>query len=308
MKVFALNILRSTKYGLQNFGRNIFLSIATTSVLMLTLFGVGFFLILNQISHQAIESVQDQVDINVYMADDTTEEDISRFRQYLEEDEKVASAEHITKTEALKIYRERFEDNPALISSLNVLDSNPLPDTIRVLAEDSKNYNDIWERIQSYENFDSHIESSDYERRPSRNMIANLNSYISTGQTIGITVITILGIIAILITYNTIRLTMYSYRNEIEVMRLVGANDMQIKGPFLVEGILFGIFGTIVSFLILFLVVLSIAEPVNQFIPGQMLDVYMMNNIVFILGLKLIVGITLGAGSSLIAINRYLKV
>jgi cell division transport system permease protein len=92
-------------------------------------------------------------------------------------------------------------------------------------------------------------------------------------------------------------------------MRLVGASDSQIKGPFFVEGILFGIFGTFISFLILFIVVLAISGPITQFVDGaQSPSSYVLGKAFVIIGVQLAAGIALGVGSSLIAINRYLKV
>lgn len=309
MKVYFLHTIRSIKYGFQNFGRNIFLSIATTSVMVLTLFGLGFFLIINQISSQALVSLQDQIDISLYIRDNVTDETLNAFEQHIQNTANVRTVEVINKEGALKIFEERFKDSPGLIDSIRFLDQNPLPVTITIQAEESRFYEQITQDIQSFEGYGDIVENSDFERQTSRDTIDRLNAIISTSRNIGLTVIIILAVIAVLITYNTIRLTMYSYRSEIEVMRLVGASDMQIKGPFLVEGILFGIFGTIISFVILFIVVLSISDPINQFIPeSESLFDYLVDNIVFIVALKLAIGVALGVGSGLIAINRYLKV
>lgn len=315
MKVLFLHIIRSIKYGLQNFGRNIFLSIATTSVIVLTLFGVGFFLIINQITSQALTVLQNQIDINLYISDTAAEEKIDEFAQYIRDTENVVEVRVISKEEALELYKQQNENNPELIAVFNFLDTNPLPVTIALKARESRYYNQISQDIKAFSQYGEVVDSSDLDNPRSQGVIDRLNSVISTSRSIGITVIVILAIIAILITYNTIRLTMYSYRSEIEVMRLVGASDIQIKGPFLVEGILFGLFGTIISFFILFIVVLSISSPVNDFInptndvaiTGSLFD-YLVNNLAFIILLKLAVGTTLGVGSGLVAINRYLKI
>lgn len=311
MKNISLEIYRSIKYGFQNFGRNIFLSIATTSVMVLTLFGLGFFMIINQISNQALTSLQSKVDINIYLKEPLDQTELQNFNEYVQQIPQVLSSEIIDKEKALEIYKERFKENPVLIDSIQFLDTNPLPVTLIIQAKNSENYNEIWETIKQYPKFNETVESSDYsdDKNIAKETIEKLNQIINTTRSVGLVVIIVLSVIAVLITYNTIRLTMYSYRNEIEIMRLVGASDSQIKGPFLIEGILFGVFGTFISFLILFLVVFFISEPVNNFIPGSNpLSEYLFNNILFIVGIKLIVGIILGIGSSIFAINRYLKV
>ncbi len=311
MKVFLLNIYRSIKYGFQNFGRNVFLSIATTSILVLTLFGLGFFIIINQISTEALRSIESKVDFNIYVAENVPQDTLSAFTTYVENLEEVQTVQVISKEEATQLFQERFQDNPNLLTAFQLLDSNPLPVTIRVQAVSSQDYTQIWDQVQQYPQFAEVVESSDFDedRSTARETIDRLNSIVSTVRSIGISVIIVLAIIAVLVTYNTVRLTMYSYRNEIEIMRLVGASDNQIKGPFIVEGILFGVFGTFVAFLILFIVVFGISEPVKNFIDGsQSISEYMLNHALFIIIAKLVVGISLGVGSSLIAINRYLKV
>ncbi len=311
MKNITLELYRSIKYGFQNFGRNIFLSIATTSVMVLTLFGLGFFMIINQISNQALTSLQSKVDINIYIKESLDQTELQNFNEYVKKIPQVLSSEIIDKEKALEIYKERFKENPVLIDSIQFLDTNPLPVTLIIQAKTSEDYSTIWESIKQYPQFDTTVESSDYsdDKNVAKETIEQLNKIINTTRSVGLVVIIVLSVIAVLITYNTIRLTMYSYRNEIEIMRLVGASDSQIKGPFFVEGILFGVFGTFISFLILFLVVFFISEPVNNFIPGSdPLSEYLYNNILLIVGIKLIVGVILGIGSSIFAINRYLKV
>ena len=210
---------------------------------------------------------------------------------------------------ALEKFKEIYKDNPSIIQSLQLLDENPLPVTLTIKAESSNFYQSINDTLLASEYKESVIQDTDYQKSTSKDIIDRLNNIIKVTRNVGISVIVVLATIAVLITYNTIRLTLYSYRQEIEIMRLVGANDTQIKGPFFVEGILFGVFGTFISFLILFIVVLLISSSVKGFISGsQPLNEYVLNNAFLIISIQLAVGIMLGVGSSLIAINRYLKV
>ena len=309
MDFFISNIIRSIKYGFQNFGRNIFLSIATTSIMVLTLFGLGFFMVINQVSSQALSGIQDRVDISVYLKEGLEENKINDFVNYVKNLEGVKEVNLITKEMALDKFKETYKDEPAILQSLQVLDSNPLPITLTIKAENSQFYQSINDTLLASEYKESVIQQTDYQKSTSKDIIDRLNNIIKVTRNVGISVIIVLATIAVLITYNTIRLTLYSYRQEIEIMRLVGANDLQIKGPFFVEGVLFGVFGTFISFLILFIVVLLISAPIASFIDGsQSPSTYLLSNAFLIIGIQLIVGIILGVGSSLIAINRYLKV
>jgi cell division transport system permease protein len=309
MDLFFSTIVRSIKYGFQNFGRNIFLSIATTSIMVLTLFGLGFFMVINQISSDALSGIQDRVDISVYLKEGLEEGQVNDFIEYVKGVEGVRETNLITKEMALDKFKETYKDNPPIIQSLQVLDENPLPVTLTIKAENSDFYQNINDTLLASEYKESTIQETDYQKSTSKEIIDRLNNVIRVTRNVGISVIIVLATIAVLITYNTVRLTLYSYRQEIEIMRLVGASDFQIKGPFFVEGILFGIFGTFISFLILFVVVLLISQTITSFISGaQSPSEYVLNKSFLIIGIQLAVGIALGVGSSLIAINRYLKV
>ncbi|MEY2986108.1 MAG: hypothetical protein RJB24_337 [Candidatus Parcubacteria bacterium] len=309
MDLFFSTIIRSIKYGFQNFGRNIFLSIATTSIMVLTLFGLGFFMVINQISSDALSGIQERVDISVYLKEGLEESQVNQFIDYVKSIEGVKETNLITKEMALEKFKETYKDNPSIIQSLQVLDENPLPVTLTIKAESSNFYQSINDTLLSSEYKESTIQETDYQKSTSKEIIDRLNNVIKVTRNVGISVIVVLATIAVLITYNTIRLTLYSYRQEIEIMRLVGASDSQIKGPFFVEGVLFGVFGTFISFLILFVVVLLISQTITSFISGaQSPSEYVLNKSFLIIGIQLAVGITLGVGSSLIAINRYLKV
>ena len=309
MDLFFSTIVRSIKYGFQNFGRNIFLSIATTSIMVLNLFGLGFFMVINQISSDALSGIQDRVDISVYLKEGLEEGQVNDFIEYVKGVEGVRETNLITKEMALDKFKETYKDNPSIIQSLQVLDENPLPVTLTIKAENSDFYQNINDTLLASEYKESTIQETDYQKSTSKEIIDRLNNVIRVTRNVGISVIIVLATIAVLITYNTVRLTLYSYRQEIEIMRLVGASDFQIKGPFFVEGILFGIFGTFISFLILFVVVLLISQTITSFISGaQSPSEYVLNKSFLIIGIQLAVGIALGVGSSLIAINRYLKV
>jgi cell division transport system permease protein len=308
MDSFLTNIIRSITYGFQNFGRNLFLSIATTSIMVLTLFGLGFFMVINQIYGDALRGIQDRVDISVYLKDGLEETQVNNFIEYVKGIEGVKETNLITKEMALDKFKETYKDHPSILQSLQVLDTNPLPVTLTVKAESSEFYKQINDNLLASQYKDTVIQETDFQKSTSKDIIDKLNNIIRVTRNVGIGVIIVLATIAILITYNTVRLTLYSYRQEIEIMRLVGASDSQIKGPFFVEGILFGVFGTFISFLILFVVVLLIPSGTLLNPTSLPLSEYVLTNAFFIIGVQLVAGIALGVGSSLIAINRYLKV
>ena len=150
MKTTFLHLTRSFKYGFQNFGRNVFLSVATTSVMVLTLFGVGFLMVLNQLSSDAINTIQEKIDISVYIKDDADQTQINEFIGYLRNVDQVQAVDVLTKEEALERFKEDFQDNPEILNSLEVIEVNPLPVTVILQAEDTSTYGEIVEQIKSH--------------------------------------------------------------------------------------------------------------------------------------------------------------
>ncbi len=306
MQILFLNILRSIKYGFQNFVRNVFLTISTTIVMVLTLFGLGFFIIVNQLSSNAVDVVESKIDIPIYLTEDVKEEKAKEFQSFVDGLDNVKSTKFVSKEDALDDFKKTYEDYPDILDSINILNENPLSVTIVVQAENIRDYDGIVEQIKNSQYSGDVIKNINYEKSSTKRIIDRLTRILSWVQNLQFVVMGLLAFLAIAIPYNTIRLTMYSYRNEIEIMRLVGANNMQIKGPFLVEGVLFGVFGTIIGATLLFVMVLSLPEGVGDFFSTD-ISSYVQRNALMIVLIQLAVGVLLGAGSSAFAINRYLK-
>jgi len=307
MQTMFLHLLRSIKYGFQNFVRNVFLTVSTTIVMVLTLFGLGFFLIVNQLSSNAVDEVENKIDIPIYLAEDVKKDKAKEFQSYVQNLANVKSTKFVSEKEALEDFKTTYKDYPDILDSINILNENPLSVTIVVQAENIRDYDGIVDQIKRSQYAGSVVKEINYEKSSTKRIIDRLTRILDWVQNLQFVVMILLAFLAIAIPYNTIRLTMYSYRNEIEIMRLVGASNMQIKGPFLVEGVLFGVFGTIISATLLFTMVLSLPEGVGDFFSTN-ISSYVQQNALMIVSAQLAVGILLGAGSSALAINRYLKV
>ncbi|MDA1337147.1 MAG: FtsX-like permease family protein, partial [bacterium] len=116
------------------------------------------------------------------------------------------------------------------------------------------------------------------------------------------------GFIAVLVAFNTIRLTIYGSRDEIEVMRLVGASNWFIRGPFIIQGVIVGVLATLITTLLFFPVTLFVGIKLQSFAPGFDLFSYFASNLLVIVFLQLAVGVGLGVISSLLALRRHLRV
>jgi len=296
---------RITKTGWQNFYRNSWLSAATVSVVVLTLIVLTALILVNVLTQSLLATLQSKVDISVYFNQNTDEQKILEARKELVELNEVKSIEYISQDEALSKFKETHKDNPVLIQSLDELDSNPLQPSLNIKAQYASQYENIVSFLQNSK-FKDLINKINYQQN--KEAITRLASISRTVEKTGLVAGAILAVLAILVTFNTIRLTMYNRKDEIGVMRLVGASNWYIRGPFLVEGMLYGFMAAMATLIITYPTVRFISPKITRFLPGSDLSYFFQSNLWSIFLLLAAIGIFLGCISSLIAIRRYLKI
>lgn len=297
-----ITFYRVLKTGFKNFFRNSWLSLATISIMVITLLIISSLVILNILADSALLSLQDKIDISVYFNLDTQEANILKVKNELLELPEIKEIEYVSREQALVIFRENNKDNPMLLESLEELDSNPLEATLNIKAKQANMYDAILSFVNNrYLGIISKIEAD-------QNVIGRFNNITSILRKSGFILSTIFAILAILVIFNTIRLAIYTYKKEVEIMRLVGASNWYIRWPFIVEGVLYGVFGVWLCLGILYLGIRFISPKLMGFLPELNLLDYFHSHIWTIIGLQLAVGVGLGVASSVIAVRRYLKV
>ena len=296
---------RIIKSGLKSFWRNGWLSTATIVVMILTLLVVSTLLMLNVVASAVLLNLQEKIDVSVYFKLEAIEEDILVVKSQLEKLEEVERVDYVSRDEALVKFRERHKDNPYLIQSLQELGENPLEASLNVKAHEASQYEEINNFLEGiyYGNI---IDKVDY--RQNKEVIDKLSSIIANAKLVGLSLSGILILIVILVTFNAIRLAIYSSRGEIKIMRLVGANNWFIRGPFIVEGVLYGIISSLITLCILYPIFWFVSPKLSGFLPIEDFFVYFQANFWALLVLLLGLGIVLGVLSSFIAIRKYLKV
>lgn len=296
---------RIIKYGFQNFLRNGWLSTATIAVIFLTLFVMQGLIIFNVVAKTAIASVQNKIDISVYFKSNAAEDEILKLKKSLEGLSEVKKAEYVSREQALPEFQARHKDDPIVIAAIQAVEENPLLASLNIKAYNPKEYAAISAYLNN-ESLSPIIEKVSYAQN--QVVIERLIKIVDAAKRGGIILTFIVAIIAILVTFNTIRLAIYSNRDAIGIMRLVGASNNFIRGPYIVEGILYGILAGVLSFAIFAPLVAYIAPHVASFIPEINLQNYFATNFLRILSYQLIFGVILSAVSSFIAVRRYLKV
>lgn len=307
--MFWVRLKRVLKSGWINFRRNGLVSSASILVTTIVLsFLTGIFLF-QAVLNSSIERLKGQVDIAVYFSVDASEERILSLQNTLKNLPEVATVEYSSADSEVLAFRQRHADDYLTLQALDELGDNPFGGSIRIKAKDSTQYEAISQVLEgdskiARENAQI-IERINYSQNKA--VIDRLNRLISDAQKIGFVVTLVLSIVAVIIMYTTIRLTIYMAREEISIMRLVGASGAYVRSPFLVEGMLYGFFA--------WLVMLIIFLPTTYFLGHRATDALGINiysyylTHFFTIGFGvLLAGMLLGAISSFLAVRRYLRV
>jgi cell division transport system permease protein len=300
-------IKRILKQGLINFWRNGWVSLASVLVMVLTLFVVGILFFSNLLLTSALERLEDQVDISVYFKTEAPVDKILSLKSSVEKLGEVERVEYISREEALSRFKERHRENVLITQSLEELGENPLGASLNVKAKDPRQYEAISRFLESGPPAGGEEIIDKINYRQNQVVIERLNQILQSSRALGLGGTIVLAAIAVIVAFNTIRLAIYTSRDEISIMRLVGATNSYIRGPFLVEGVIHGLLATIVTTIIFLPLASWLGPKAEHFFGGPNLYNYYLSNFLAIFAILLLVGVVLGVISSLIATRRYLK-
>ncbi|MEA1925835.1 MAG: permease-like cell division protein FtsX [Patescibacteria group bacterium] len=305
---------RTLKAGAKNFFRNGWLSIATIGVIVIALFIVNVQIAVMFANNLLLNAVEDRVNVSVYVNTDVQEDEIMNIRQEIKEYPEVKSIEYISRKQALADFKERSKNNETILKSIEEIGSNPLGAVLNIKAHDPDQYETIASKIDQA-SFSEKISRVNYLKY--KDIIGNLNREIKSNQKGAIILAVTLSFIAVLITFNSIRTTIYSHRQEIEIMKLIGSSNNYIRFPFIWEGVFYGIAAAAVSVPLTYFYLQFIGneEVTNSIIPLSntrfikiFLTEYFMKNLMLVVLFQCAFGVLLGVFSSVITIRKYLKV
>lgn len=304
------NFKRILRTGFFNFWRNSTVSLASVLVMMITLLVIGLISFSNAVLDASLNELRSKVDINVTFVTTADEEDILGIKNSLESLPEVLLVTYVSREEALEAFKERHASDQSILAALDELGDNPLGASLNIRARDPSQYASVAEFLESNNALSSEgitiIDRINYFQN--KVAIDRLSSIITSADKVGIILTIFFAIVSILIAYNTIRLTIYIARDEISVMRLVGASTSYIQGPFVVVGAIYGISAGILSLLIILMGTYWLGASIESFFAGINLFSYYMAN--FLETALIIVGsgVIIGVISSFLAIRKYLRV
>jgi cell division transport system permease protein len=296
--------------GTNNFVRNAWLSAAAMAVMIITLTIVLFSVIANATFGYTLQQIRDKIDISVYLIDDITEAQRKDLVGDLEKIENVRVVNYISKEQALKNYIEINKDNLDLQLAISQTD-NPLPASLQIKVKDPDQIQPIKAHLEKTDVKKLQSDETSYsgDRKEAIDKIAKATSFIRKAGVVGVIVF---AFISVLIIFNTIQMAIFNRRDELSIMRLLGASKWYIRGPFLVESWLIGIASAVIS-IVLCNAVFSVASSTLNASSFGLLDItyaseYFADHFWTIVGVQLGLGIIIGVGSSFVATQRYLRV
>lgn len=308
--MFWTNIKRVIRAGFVHFYRNGFVSLASVLVMTVTLLVIGGVVFLTATLTFALEELKSKVDVNVYFQTGASEEEILSLAKQLRALPEVKEVDYISREQALEHFRARHEGDELTLQALNELPDNPLGAVLTIRAKEPSQY----EGIAAFLKGDSALSQGnsriidEVNYYDNKQAIDKLTSIIESAQTLGFGITVVLVIISIIIAFNTIRLAIYVSREEISVMRLVGASNKYIRGPFVVSGILYGAAAALLTLAVFYPVTYYLGDAAENFFSGLNLFRYYLAHFGQFFAIIGGSGIVLGAVSSFWAVRRYLNV
>lgn len=305
------SIKRISKSGFFSFWRNGFVSVSSILVMIITLSVIAGTIFLGAILNSSLQEIKNKVDINIYFVTTAEEEEILNLKKSIEGLPEVAPpVVYVSREDALADFRKKHENDEFTLQALNELGENPFGASLNVRAKEPSQYEGIAEFLKSKNALSSGgqtiIDKVNYYQN--KTAIDTLSRLIDSANKLGLALTVFLILISVIITLNTIRLAIFMSKDEIAVMRLVGASTMYIRGPFVVSGALYGFISAIITLVLFYPATYWLGNATEDFFIGLNIFKYYISNFGQIFLILILSGIIIGAFSSYLAVRKHLKV
>lgn len=301
-----LFLYRIIKFSFQDIVRNIWLTIATVMILLLALFSINTLITVRLISDNAVTAIKEKIDISLYLKADATENQIMDLKTQIAGQPNVNKVIYVSKQSAIDAFRVKYENNPEVLAALQELGRNPLSPSLTIIPQNFDESNLVINRLKSIDN--PIIESRDFSDNTT--ILAKINNITSRINEIGLFIISIFILISLLVVYNAIRVAIYTHRQEIEIMRLVGASGSFIYMPYLCSAVVYALL-SILIIISIFYPFLTLLQPyLEAFFMGYNINIlsYFVDNFILIFGVQFLVVVIITALASLLAVRKYARI
>lgn len=292
--------------GGRNFVRSGLVSFATVLIMTVTLTIIGTLIFLSAILSNTLTTIQDKVDVNVYFTTTADEAGILSTKAQLEKLPEVRLVTYTSREAALAQFKEKHADDSLTLQALNQLGDNPLGASLAIKAQDPSEYESIVIFLNKSQENTTNIDRINYYQN--KTIIDRLTAAIRITEQAGLFVVILFALASIIIAFATVRLAIYSARDEIAVMRLVGASNMYIRGPFIIAGMISGIIAALIALLLFYPVAYYAGHSLSAWLGGFNVFMYYVSHFAMIFGILVGSGIFLGGIASYVAVRRYLHI
>ena len=301
------NFKRIIQFAFTDVARNKGVSLAAIFVLVITIMLVTGLFLFRGISQYLVSQIQDKIDITAYFKEDASEADIFKIKdQVLKISPDIKKIEYVSKDEALKIFTAKHKDSSVFSKALEEVGQNPFLPSLNITTTGSALQYEQISNILQTENYSTFIEKVDFSQK--KDTIEKVFAITYNINALGLILGIILVIVAILVVFNTIKLTVEGSKNEISTMRIVGASDWFIRGPFIVQGAVYGLFAFVVCFTLSAFFAYFLSSKIGVILPGFSTFGYFLSNFWIFVLIQLGFGVGLGMISSFIVVKKYLEV
>lgn len=307
---FWVTTKRVARYGFVGFLRNGFISLAAILIMTITLFVAATLLISGAALSSVLKDLTTKVDITVYMTTTATTDQIQQLQTSLKALPEVASIAYVSKDQALAAFQARHANDQLTMQALQELPSNPLGASLAIRAKETSQYATIAQYLNAQQSSGSAaglaIDKINFSQNETA--IARLTTIIETSKRVGLAIALILGVASLLIAFNTIRLAIYTSRDEIGVMNIVGAGHWYVRGPFMIAGVLYGFISGLIVLALLYPLTAWLGPASQNFLGSFNVFTYYLTSFGLLFVVVMGSGIMLGTLSSFLAVRRYLRI
>ena len=299
MKFFRM-LRRSIRDAFKSVFRNFSLSLASISCITITLIIVAISIMVTFNVQNFTSEMEKDLTIVVFLDQDTNEEEVNNIRESLENMTNVESITYQNKDAIKEAMSEESNVFEEVMSTWSEED-NPLKDTFQVKVKDVEKISNTADRIERLENVST--------VRYGEGMVDNLISAFEAAKNISYGMVIALVLVTVFLIINTIKLTIFSRKREISIMRLVGASNFTIKTPFIIEGMILGLLGSIIPILIVCFGYIALYNHSNGYLYSRMISLIEPEPFIYMVsGIVVVIGIIVGMIGSASAVRKYLKI
>ncbi len=294
------------KFSFQDIARNVWLTLVTVTILVIALFSINTLLIVRVISDDAVSAVREKINISLYLKADASENEIMALKNKIAASDKVKSVNYISKQNALESFREKYKNNQAVLAALKELGRNPLSPSLTIVPEDFSQAENLINELRMIDS--PIIESRDFSDNSV--ILDKINNITKRVNEVGLFLISIFILTSLLVVYNAIRVAIYTHRQEIEVMRLVGASNFFIYMPYMVSAFVYALFSVLIVISV-FYPFLTLLQPyLEVFFTGYNINLltYFVDNFALVFGIQFLIVMLINVLASLFAVRRYARV